>query len=102
MQVQEFITKWAGSSGSERANKDPFLLDLCDTLGVERPRPATGDPEKDLYVFERPAVLAKEKGATVGRMDLYKDGCFILEAKQGSNHDSKNLGHAKRGTPATR
>ena len=54
----------------------------------------TGDPERDLYVFERPAALAKEKGATVGRMDLYKDGCFILEAKQGSNHDSKKLGHA--------
>ncbi len=99
MQVQDFITKWSGSSGSERANKDPFLLDLCDTLGVEKPRPATGDPAKDVYVFERPAVLAKEKGASVGRIDLYKDGCFILEAKQGSNHDSKKLGHAKRGTP---
>ncbi len=100
MHVQEFVAKWAESGAAERANKDPFLLDLCDTLGVEKPRPATGDPDRDLYVFERPAILAKEKGASVGRMDLFKTDCFILEAKQGSGHDSKKLGHAKRGTPA--
>ena len=36
---------------------------------------------------------------TVGHIDLYKEGCFILEAKQGSEKGSRKLGTAKRGTP---
>jgi hypothetical protein len=31
---------------------------------------------------------------------LYKHGCFILEAKQGSESDSKKIGSARRGTAA--
>ncbi len=94
MKVEEFISKWSGSSGSERANCQPFLLDFCDTLGVEKPSPATGDK----FAFEKKAVLKKEKGATVGRIDLYKEGCFILEAKQAGGADSKKVGLVKRGT----
>ncbi len=35
-----------------------------------------------------------------GRIDLYKEGCFLLEAKQGSSAASRKIGTAKRGTPA--
>lgn len=55
MDVGRFIEKWSASAASERANKDAFLLELCDVLGVPRPDPATGDPDRDTYVFERDA-----------------------------------------------
>jgi hypothetical protein len=97
--LSAFIDKWKQSGASERANKDSFLRDLCDVLGVPHPDPATGDPERDRYTFERDAVLLKEKH-TIGKIDLYKDGCFILEAKQGSQAESKKIGSARRGTAA--
>jgi hypothetical protein len=100
MHVQAFIDKWMASGASERANKDAFLLELCDLLEVPRPEPATGDPERDRYVFERDAVIPHAGGrATVGRIDLFKDGSFLLEAKQGSDRGSPKLGTARRGTP---
>lgn len=100
MKIEEFVTKWAASGAAERANKDSFLNDLCDVLGVERPSVTTGDPTRDIYVFEKDAVLVHEGGKrTVGRIDLYKHGCFILEAKQGANVGSKKTGTAKRNTP---
>ncbi|HEX8408361.1 MAG TPA: type IIL restriction-modification enzyme MmeI [Thermoanaerobaculia bacterium] len=102
MTPADFVEKWQGSGAAERANAQPFLLDLCDVLGVERPRPATGDPELDSYTFERDAVLLHEgKPHTIGKMDLYKHGCFILEAKQGSHAGSKKIGTARRDHPAT-
>ena len=99
MDISSFIERWRQSGASERANKDSFLRDLCDVLVVPHPDPATGDPERDLYVFERDAVLvgAGEKH-TIGKIDLYKRGCFILEAKQGSEAESKKIGSARRGT----
>ena len=36
---------------------------------------------------------------TTRKMDLYKEGCFVLEAKQGSDEGSKKSGTARRGTP---
>jgi hypothetical protein len=101
MEIQTFISKWTASGAAERANKDAFLLELCDVLGVPRPDPATGDPERDLYVFERDAFLAHEGDRfTIGKIDLYRHGHFLLEAKQGSEEGSKKIGSARRGTPA--
>jgi hypothetical protein len=96
-----FIEKWKQSAASERANKDSFLRDLCDVLGVPHPDPKTGDPDRDRYVFERDVVLVHggEKH-TIGFIDLYKHGFFVLEAKQGSEVDSKKIGTARRDTPA--
>ncbi len=77
-----FITRWRASAAAERANYQLFLIELCDLLGVDRPGVATADPAADAYVFEKPVPLAH--GAT-GFIDLYRRGCFILEAKQGSD-----------------
>jgi hypothetical protein len=94
-----FLEKWKDSSGNERANKDQFLTDLCRVLGVDPPQPTTGDPERDRFVFERDAVFAHEGGrSTIGKIDLYKEGCFLLEAKQGSDEKSRKLGTARRNT----
>ncbi len=101
LDLSTFIAKWKDSGASERANKDSFLRDLCDVLGVAHPDAKTGDPQRDQYVFEREAVLVHGgERHSVGFIDLYKRGCFILEAKQGSDADSKKIGTARRGTPA--
>ena len=39
------------------------------------------DDTQNAYVFEKPVPLPH---GTTGRIDLYKRGCFVLEAKQGS------------------
>ncbi|MFO0650473.1 MAG: type IIL restriction-modification enzyme MmeI [Polyangiales bacterium] len=100
MLVDTFVSKWAASGAAERANKDSFLNDLCDVRAVNRAGVTTGDPARDTYVFEKDAVLVHEGGKrTVGRIDLFKEGCFILGAKQGADADSKKTGTAKRNTP---
>ena len=78
-EVQDFISHWSAASASERANSQPFLLDLCDLLDVPRPdpHPANG------YFFEFPVVEQHPDGTTSnGRIDLYKRTCFVLESKQ--------------------
>ena len=35
MELEAFLAKWWRNEGSERANKDSFLNDLCAVLGVE-------------------------------------------------------------------
>ncbi len=99
MELSAFLAKWSTSGGAERANKDSFLVDLCDVLGVAHPDPKTGDPAKDGYVFERAAKLHHPDGSfTTGFIDLYKRGCFLLEAKQGSDAGHAKAGTARRGT----
>ena len=99
MTFDELVAKWKDSGGAERANKDSFLNDFCEALGVERPSPTTGDPDLDRFVYERDALISHENGkVTIGKMDLYKEGCFILEAKQGSESGSKKVGTATRGS----
>ena len=84
--LPEFIARWKESGAAERANCQPFLVELCDVLGVERPRPAQADDEHNAYVFERTVKFHNPDGThTPGRIDLYKRGCFVLEAKQGSD-----------------
>ena len=84
--LSNFIARWRESGAAERANCQPFLGELCDVLGVERPRPAQADDGQNAYVFERAVTFQNPDGTTSpGRIDLYKRGCFVLEAKQGSD-----------------
>lgn len=100
MDVNDFIALWGASGASERANKDSYLKDLCTVLGLPHPAPCTGDRARDTYVFEADAVLPHEGGTvSIGKIDLYKAGCFVLEAKQGSDAGANKLGTARRGTP---
>ena len=79
--VQAFIARWEKSGAAERANYQLFLSELCDALDVPRPDPTMADEAANAYVFEKAVPLPH--GAT-GRIDLYRRGCFVLEAKQGS------------------
>jgi len=78
-EVQDFISHWSAASASERANSQPFLLELCDLLDVPRP-----DPQPDNgYFFELPVVEEHPDGTTsTGRIDLYRRAHFVLESKQ--------------------
>ena len=82
---QDFVTRWEASGSAERANYTMFLTELCDLLGVPGPEPTRPDDQDNAYVFERSVPMDDGDGnTTVGRIDLYKRGCFVLEAKQGS------------------
>ena len=84
MHVDEFITRWSASSGSEIANFQSFAHDLCELLGVERPKPAQSDGQTNDYRFERPVTETHTGKRRSRRIDLYRRGCFVMEAKQGA------------------
>jgi hypothetical protein len=84
-----FIRRWtAREGGAERANYALFLVELCDLIGVQRPDPAGPETERNEYVFERSVRFRHEDGTTSpGRIDLYKKGSFVLEAKQSKKRE---------------
>src|ERR1700735_1406772 len=83
--VREFVDRWEKSNAAERANYTMFLTELCDLLQIPRPKPTVPDDRDNAYVFERAVPMDDGDGnVTIGRIDLYKRGCFVLEAKQGS------------------
>jgi hypothetical protein len=96
--VEDFLTKWLGSEGNERANYQTFFGDLCVALDVPAP-PPKGSVEGDKYCFDKDIKFYDKKVAT-RFADFYKEGCFLVEAKQGSTNSAK--GHGKRGTKGYR
>lgn len=114
MKVEDFLERWIGSGGSEMATAQSFAIDLTDLLGV--PRPQVSDKDGDFldYRFERPVTETHTGRKKNRRIDLYKKGHFILEAKQFVSPDArekdtlemflakdapKQSGHGTRGTP---
>ncbi|KQW82445.1 class I SAM-dependent DNA methyltransferase [Brevundimonas sp. Root1279] len=84
MDINAFIDRWSHArGGAERANYQMFLSELCEALELPRPDPASDDTRTNDYVFERGVKRRESEGfASTLRIDLYKRGCFILEAKQ--------------------
>lgn len=93
--IDKFISEWAITGGSELANTQSFVNGLCALLNVDAPKGSqTNDAQND-YVFERRVFQDNGDGTkSFGRLDAYKRGCFVLEAKQGSDADREA---AKRG-----
>lgn len=81
MSVEAFIERWSNDSIRESSNSQPFLIQLCGILGVAAPdEERAGDLD---YCFERRVRYAHDdEGAHSGRIDCYKRGCFVLEAKR--------------------
>jgi hypothetical protein len=78
-----FIARWQAADGPERGNKELFLLQLAEVLGLPSPEPAGASSE---YCFEKQVPNYSPEGKfTKNYMDLYKAGCFILEAKRTSD-----------------
>ena len=64
-----FIDRWQGTTASELATAQSFVIELCQLLGVDRPHPT---PAQD-YMFERPITFWHGDGASSsGRIDCYK------------------------------
>ena len=84
--LERFIAQWEASGAAERANYQLFLTQLCDLLDVPEPEPTKPLDADNAYVFERSVTFTESDGShTTGRIDLYKRGAFVLEAKQGSD-----------------
>lgn len=84
--IRDFIKRWKESGAAERAIYQLSLSELTDVLGVARPEPAQSSNENNSYFFEHAVIFNNGDGTTsTGRIDLYKRGCFVLEAKQGSD-----------------
>ncbi|HEY3269647.1 MAG TPA: DNA methyltransferase [Geothrix sp.] len=78
-----FIARWQAADGPERGNKELFLLQLAEVLGLPSPEPAGASSD---YCFEKQVPNYSPEGKfTKNYMDLYKAGCFILEAKRTSD-----------------
>ncbi|MFH2124638.1 MAG: DNA methyltransferase [Pseudomonadota bacterium] len=73
MTPEHFISLWKDNALSERGGAQAHFDDLCDLLGVDKPR----DPEN--YCFERGA---KKAGGGDGWADVWKRGCFGWENKK--------------------
>ncbi|MDK9718061.1 MAG: hypothetical protein OEL57_09170 [Trichlorobacter sp.] len=89
--ITDFLLRWESSGAAERANYQLFLSELCDLLTVPRPEPTRPDDRENAYVFERSVTFQHGDGSTsIGRIDLYRRGCFVLEAKQGSDQPGQS------------
>jgi hypothetical protein len=88
--IDVFIARWNGTEQAERANYQRFLDELCAALGLPPLDPAKGAGGD--YRYERGVTRHEADGSTSHRrIDLYKRGCFVLEAKQGSNPRQESL-----------
>lgn len=89
--VEAFIARWEHVRGSERANYQLFITELCSLLGLPLPEPAHEDTRDNAYVFERRVSFAHGDGSNShGFIDCYRRGHFVLEAKK-----VKAAGHTK-------
>jgi len=77
---EEFIKRWAPSGGSEQANAKLFLTELTHLIAAPPPDPVVPRLSENDYVFERRIALRADDANRY--IDLYKRGCFVLEAKQ--------------------
>jgi len=89
--IEAFIARWKGVDGTERANYQLFLTDLCRLLDLPEPEPAREDEDGNVYVFERRVRIQQPDGTVrLGYIDLYRRVTFVLEAKQsGKDLDTK-------------
>ncbi len=73
MTPAQFIARWQNNKLNERAGAQGHFDDLCDLLGVDKPRDA------DNYCFERGA---KKAGGGDGWADVWKRNHFAWENKK--------------------
>lgn len=89
--IEDFIKRWLGKpGGAERASLSPFIYGFCDVLGLEPPNEPPAKGELGTFQFEGPVPGGSFRTlGGHGAIDLYKEGCFILEAKQSQLRDGE-------------
>lgn len=112
--LQKLIADVAASGGAEISNFQPFIERFCEAMHLPKPEFAAEDRVGNDYCFERRVDHTFDDGrTTTRRIDLYRRGAFIMEAKQSAKRiklDSQQLemlgeeagkqtkGHARRGS----
>lgn len=85
--LQALADRWAIAKAAERANAQSYIIELCDALAIERPRPAGSG-----YEFELPIKVVNRDGTESSNfVDCYKEGCFVLEAKDAEDGRSTDV-----------
>lgn len=85
--LADLSNRWSTAKAAERANFQSYLIELCEALGVERPRPAGSG-----YEFEYPVKVVNRDGTEARNfVDLYKQGHFVLEAKDQGTGETDSL-----------
>jgi hypothetical protein len=96
MELDQLITEAKASGGSEMANYQLFIVGLTQALGLERPKMAGEENQFNDYVFERRVDFKHPDGSrSMGRIDCYKRGAFVLEAKQSAKRQTKKADAAQ-------
>ena len=71
--VEAYIARWRAATGSERANYQLFVGQLCDLLGLPAPEPARGEAAENAYCFERRVLFRHGDGdESAGFIDCYR------------------------------
>ena len=79
--------RWEDAGAAERANAQLYLTELAEALEVERPGPRGSG-----YEFELPIQTVSRDGSESTRFaDLYKEGCFVLEAEDQDSGQSDEV-----------
>lgn len=94
--LQAFGERWLGRVGNEEKLSQKFLLGLCGALGTAPPN--DDDAAEVDYTLEKRVVVPGTKEH--GKIDLYKRGHFVLEAKCGRSSKQEPGKAAIRGTKA--
>jgi len=76
MTPEAFISRWRGSTRTEKSAAHEHFLSLCELLGVEKP--ADVDKHGTEYTFEKSAI---KLDGSVGYADVWKRHCFAWEYK---------------------
>lgn len=88
--IDAFIARWSSAGGTERANYQLFLNELCTLLELPGPDPAREETRDNAYVFERRVVFRHGDGTeSNGFIDLYRRGAFVCEAKKVRKDEGK-------------
>ncbi|HET9066739.1 MAG TPA: DNA methyltransferase [Gemmatimonadales bacterium] len=77
-ELRQLADRWRGTTLGERQAFQPWFLEFCDALGVERPAP----DGSGTYCFEQPVKVITTEGAlTTNFIDCWKDKHVAVEAK---------------------
>lgn len=89
--LRELAEKWQDVPPAERANSQPYIIELCDALGVTRPQPRGSG-----FEFEYPVTTTDRRTGknTPNFIDLYRQDFFIVEAKHTGTGTEREMGAA--------
>ncbi|WP_121968276.1 hypothetical protein [Leptolyngbya sp. BC1307] len=88
--VEQFLGKWLGSEGNERANCQGFFLDLCEALRVDKPAPK-GNQADDPYCFDKDIKFySSQKMAPTTRFANFYKAAFSLRRSRVSDKTQTN------------